>query len=348
MISLEKIFPLYTNYRFHFIVLGCGGTGSAFIPRLCALLSTLELSHRVSIFDADHVEPKNLTRQNFFKQDLNKNKAEVLAAKCNTMFNVNVTAYNRYVETKEDLASICGIARSSIPVIVGCVDTNAVRKMIHEFMQDYGRNVFWLDSGNEEFVGQVVLSHSYRYGDNGPQKSLSTSNTYGYQESYKFYLPDVTHFFPDMLESKEQFASEVSCAEHAISHPQAAITNATAATLLLQFCAAMLDGSISFHKVTFDAQRCSYNTVFNYESVLRSYGNTIAAKFTGLKPDPIKPQKAAQVETHDFIGEILADMRTQEARQPEETPQTPTEDTPQDAENPPTDLFLNADDITTL
>lgn len=275
-ISLDEILPLYTGYNFHFIVLGCGGTGSAFIPRLCALLSTIEADHAVSIFDADIVEMKNLSRQNFFKQDLNKNKAEVLGAKCNTMFNVPVIAYNRYIETKDDLQAVCG-GSGHIPFIVGCVDTNAVRKMLHEFVSGYAGRIFWLDSGNEEYVGQVVLSTN-----NSGNSSMGTMcNT------FRFKLPDVTYFFPDMLESKEEFASKLSCADHAISHPQAAITNVTASTILLQFVAACLSGSIDFHKVTFDAQRGIFNTTLNYKLKIIGYGNTASARLNSRIKDII-------------------------------------------------------------
>lgn len=266
-IVLDKILGLNTlDHYYHFIVLGCGGTGSALVPRFCSLLANTERMHALSLFDADRVEEKNLVRQGFFKSDLNLNKAEVLAAKCSTAFGVDISAYSEYVESEEQLRKICMITPDAVPFIIGCVDTNAVRKMLHNFMVNWDKEIFWLDSGNEEFVGQVVLAHK------GPDEDYTDTT---------FRLPDVTHFFPDMLESEDIFASKVSCAEHAVSHPQAAVTNVTAATILLQFLAAVLDGEVRFHKVTFDAQNASYNTTFNYERFITKYNEL---------PDTLAPE----------------------------------------------------------
>ena len=165
-----------------------------------------------------------------------------------------------------------------------------------------------MDSGNEEYVGQVVLGY----------KPPKVPRKLGAIES-AFILPDVTYFFPDMLESKDIFASELSCADHAVSHPQAAITNITAATLLLQFCTAILTNNITFHKITFDAQCGSFNTTFNWPSKLSKYlmdisqGPTNKVEENIISISKVKEtptDKVIHSEVEHIAPEILLDAET--------------------------------------
>ena len=62
------------------IVLGAGGTGGYLIPHLYRIaFADDKRNYRIIICDGDIVEPKNLIRQNFVKQDIGRNKAAVLA-----------------------------------------------------------------------------------------------------------------------------------------------------------------------------------------------------------------------------------------------------------------------------
>jgi len=268
-----SVFKLATDYRFHFILLGVGGTGSELLPKLCRKLSTLrnvfgECLHDLSAVDNDVVEEKNLERQNFFKSDLGKNKAETLAVKCSTLFGLNIKVYKEYVETKERLLDI---VRSSdkVPFIIGCVDTAAVRKLIHECVQPDGylsnlMPIFYLDSGNEEFNGQVVLG-SYLAGRDS-HIHRSSNNT------YTFNSPTVCDHYPEMLETAEKFTTALSCADMAVSNPQAAETNVEAATILFQFICNALRGAVEYHKVTFNVPTGNRHVTYNYKNILEGYG----------------------------------------------------------------------------
>jgi len=274
---------------FKFLVLGCGGTGSMYIPRLAAYLKTVtELDYTISIFDADIVEDKNLVRQNFTVNDIGKNKATVLAAKCNTVYGTNIIAFPKYVESPEMLAELIGDGNygssDSVSVIVGCVDTNAVRRMIHKFIQDNPtEKIIWLDSGNEEFHGQVCCGVSglrqtvavKSIGDDKADAVLVTTT------------PLVTEYFPDMLDSTEKFVSDLSCAEHALSTPQAAITNQTAANLLMQFTTAIVTDNIRASMVTFDVQSQVFSTRRLTDSLFSQMGckipGTISLKYANMQ-----------------------------------------------------------------
>jgi PRTRC genetic system ThiF family protein len=279
-LTLEPTYFLNTDYRFHFIVLGCGGNGSELVPKICRQLSFKRSSlgaqiHDITVVDKDVVEEKNLLRQNFFKGDLGKNKAEVMGLKCSTVFNMVVRAFNMFVETPGDLSTVIN-ASDKIPFIIGCVDTNAVRKMLHQFVKGWRKRtpVFWLDAGNEEFAGQVVLGCKLHCGSKLNQVAKVTEGdgedkiTY---TTYNFNLPTVCDLYPDMLKSEDRFASAISCAERAVSNPQAADTNVEAANILYQFVSNCLRGRINYHKVTFNVLQGNRATVHNDESVLKSY-----------------------------------------------------------------------------
>ena len=89
-----------TNFNFQLqhipqtvVVFGCGGTGSRIIPALAQLMSTTQtlINPELVLVDFDEVEEKNLSRQNFAKTDVGKNKAEALAARYSKAFNLKIT-----------------------------------------------------------------------------------------------------------------------------------------------------------------------------------------------------------------------------------------------------------------
>lgn len=273
-IHVEPIYNLYTSGSFHFIVLGCGGTGSAAIPKICRAVASLSTSgiqrHDITICDGDIVEDKNLIRQNFYKADIAKNKAEIMALKCSTLFGLTVRAFPEYVEDEAALVQIVE-SSSRIPFIIGCVDNNATRQMIHKVFSSWRRAVslYYLDSGNEEFSGQVVLGRKAIRGNTFSPCTPPAGS--GFRNLGLFNLPDVTHHYPDMLEDTDKFASQISCAEHAVSDPQAASTNEEAANIIYQMVSNCLRGGISYHWVTFNVLKSNRTVKFNTKSLLESY-----------------------------------------------------------------------------
>ena len=304
-----KVFRLFTGYRFHFILLGVGGTGSELLPKLCRKLNTLrnafgECLHDISVIDGDIVEEKNLERQNFFKSDLAKNKAETLAMKCSTLFGLNITVYKEYVEEPNRLRDIIH-SSTKHPIIIGCVDTAAVRRLIHNFIQPgtggYSHNypVFFLDSGNEEFNGQVVLGAISRKDKNlinshGSSPDGDNDHT-DMQETYRFSLPTVCDHYPEMLETQEKFTTNLSCADMAVANPQAADTNVEAATILFQFICNILRGSVEYHKVTFNVVTGNRHVSYNYKHILQGYGIDFGS--LSLKPKKSSLRRAVPVQT---------------------------------------------------
>lgn len=228
----------------HIIVLGCGGTGAYTIAFLARILSTMERPPRLTIVDGDIVEEKNLLRQHFISQDIAQNKAEVLAERYAAAFGLTINAVPQEIKTSKELVEVCG--PGNIKLIIGCVDNNASRKLIYDtyFNNKIKQDVYWIDSGNEEKNGQVVVGFQ--------------NNSYKDTDSY-FCLPCVMELYPEMLEGQQRFNSDLSCAERAVSSPQNMMTNITAATIITNYAQKIIFGEpLKSHATSF-----SINNVFS-------------------------------------------------------------------------------------
>jgi len=262
--GLPRIFTLkgYPTIR-NVLVLGCGGTGTFVIGHLARFLSTKHIAD-LTIADGDVVEEKNLIRQNFISRDIGKNKAEVLAERYAAAFGLSVSAITNNIEKASDFPKFSG---ESI-LIIGCVDNNASRKLIHKtfFTKPQSQAVFWIDSGNEECNGQVICGYA------PPMLTYYGPAINIHRDSDKtegiFSLPVVTEVYPEILADKSKFNSELSCAERAISAPQNMMTNATAATAVMNYAQnVLLRMPLASHGVEFSI-RNTFTTRLNVKENL--------------------------------------------------------------------------------
>lgn len=174
-------------------LVGLGGTGSQMLSGLARINSALQgLGHPgifVRAWDPDRVSAANLGRQLFSPADLNFFKANVLISRINRFFGT---------EWQSNTVKYTGAHRSNI--IITCIDTAAGRiKLGETFRKHYKSGIgrpfdipyYWLDLGNTQFTGQVVLG---TFGSVSKQK--------GYRQS----LPDVVKTFPALkkLDEKQQ------------------------------------------------------------------------------------------------------------------------------------------------
>lgn len=253
----ETIYSLsmYQPIR-NILVIGCGGTGAYTIGFLSRFISALPNRTRIptlSIADGDIVEEKNLERQHFIFQDVGSNKAEVLAKRYSAAFGVQINVITKYIEDTEYLHN------NHHDIIIGCVDNNASRRIIHNYLSNritYGQ-CFWIDSGNEEKHGQIVCGYK-PYDTYYNIINFRNGLTCGV-----FSMPFVTEIFPEILTDDSKLVSELSCAERAMSAPQAMMTNITAATLIMNFVQRIImQETINSHAVMFDIKNI-FNTRFN-------------------------------------------------------------------------------------
>lgn len=137
-------------------LIGCGGTGS----HLAQTLAKIAV-HRRSIggpelellfVDGDLVEQKNVGRQLFSPSDIGKNKAEVLAARFNAVFGLQIAAQPSMLT-----APLRRLTSAGRGILVGAVDNAAARQQIAASLHHWGPKALWIDCGNHEHSGQVLV-----------------------------------------------------------------------------------------------------------------------------------------------------------------------------------------------
>ncbi len=233
------------------LVLGCGGTGayvSGHVARLIMSINSQRSSFdliSLTLADGDKVERKNLERQHFIQRDLDTNKAEALALRYSSAFGIQIDAIPLYLEDEYS------IQKTEADMVIGCVDNNASRKVIKEWITaPHSNERFWIDCGNEENSGQVVCGFS-------PSRYVYHT----YEDS--FSLPIVTEIYPSLLSLESKFNSQLSCAEIAQSAPQNMMANITAASIALNFTQCILRGRpLMSHGVVFSVDN-SFRTILN-------------------------------------------------------------------------------------
>lgn len=223
----------------HILQIGGGGTGSAVAADLARLIYALKDRYNISyrISDGDQVEEANILRQNFIPPDLNRNKAQVLSDRYSRAYGIPISYHDGYITDLETLAELLyppsGYTCDIMTVMLGCVDDNGARKLMHEaFTRRY--SVIWIDAGNEYSDGQVVV---------------------GVKREDRVLLPPVTVVYPDILKAGTPARSGENCAAVVVERPQAYSANKMGATIMLSFLYNILAvGSLETHMATFDSR----------------------------------------------------------------------------------------------
>lgn len=293
----------------HWIIIGAGGNGGYFIASLARIvaLSNAKLKlggrpeHKITVIDADDVEEKNLMRQNFIRADIGKKKAFTLAQRYSRAYGIEINYIDGYMNTPEMLRSLAQ-ATAIAPVVVGAVDNNKTRAIIYQVFKDH-QGMFWLDAGNEEWGGQVVLGYNAGMMANKDHERNA-------QRKHAFNLPSVAHLYPEILEATDKLPNEMSCAERAVSNPQNIFTNQTAANLMTGFANVIINSDpltqtgLKYHAVIFNTQTSACVPRLNYLEELSVPAPIIPA------PEKVVEVKvstdAKKVKAKDLI-EVLAE-----------------------------------------
>lgn len=176
------------------IIIGCGGTGSWFMPKLVKIINDAYYKKiiinklEIIFIDGDEVEQKNLLRQNFVPVDIGKNKAEVMANRYGCQIHddlVTVKYIDRYItvdkykskmnqEFADRFITIENIANVGMETLIfNFIDNGISRKMLHSLAMNRGCDI--IDVGNNEFNGQLTFSHYSSVSEN-----ISTFNSWYY------------------------------------------------------------------------------------------------------------------------------------------------------------------------
>mgnify|MGYP000877817493 CR=1 FL=1 len=158
---IKHIVQLPTSDALRIAVVGAGGNGA----QMASGLAQIAVAQRsfgaqpleVVIFDDDLVSEANVGRQLFSPSDVGRPKADVLVERINAFYGFSWES--RPVRfTAESFVARYGYAHRLFHVLIGAVDSAASRVAIGEALESAAwAAVYWLDLGNRERSGQVVL-----------------------------------------------------------------------------------------------------------------------------------------------------------------------------------------------
>lgn len=225
--------------RADLILVGCGGTGSWLAPhlaRLAALLGEGGKTVRLSFCDPDTVEPVNLARQHFCRAEVGTPKAATLALRYGPAWGLDIAA------RVAPFTPACLPTWYDTPIIlVGCVDNAAARGALAQSCSERNQQrpatdpptVWWLDCGNHEQAGQVLL------GTTANPERLRTAFE---PATLCRMLPSPGLQHPELLEARPEEATtpRLSCAELAAANAQSLTINQAVAAVAADYLLRLL------------------------------------------------------------------------------------------------------------
>ena len=241
-------------------VVGCGGTGGFLAEGLCRLLRNTHV--RLVLIDHDRVEERNLLRQNFYPEELGRFKAQALAERLAVKFRRPV-GYGLDPFTSPLEESWGRGFRALRPgILVGCVDNAPAREAMAEWMGHGGLSPWWVDAGNGENFGQVLVG-------NAPPDRLR--GTFREREQICIALPRPTDQRPELLTAPE--APLPDCADAVALGEQSPTINQAMAALTLEVVRRLLEGSCAWMQVSLDLEAGTlYPTYATPEAVSQMTG----------------------------------------------------------------------------
>lgn len=179
-------------------VIGAGGTGSHVVTLLADTSYVLnELGHPgfyVTLYDDDKITQPNIGKQRFSPVEVGMYKAEAIIGRINRYYGYDWTAcVGRYcaalVKAKKEEAMA--------QITISCVDEVAPRFEINKilrgitssFVHAPRKPLYWIDCGNANYTGQVILSTVGRVKQPDRMKGCQTVS----------YIPSVTEQYGHLL-----------------------------------------------------------------------------------------------------------------------------------------------------
>lgn len=171
-------------------LIGAGGTGSQMLTSLARLDAAMRaLDHpgglHVTVYDPDVVTRSNVGRQLFSAADIGQPKAHVLVHRLNCWYGLQWEAVSAVFDRENNRTP---------DIAISCVDSAASRRSIYSALKSM-RNTYWLDCGNRQSDGQVVLG-----------ELLGT-----YDKAKPGRLPHVMDLYPDLADETIQEDDAPSC-----------------------------------------------------------------------------------------------------------------------------------------
>jgi PRTRC genetic system ThiF family protein len=215
-LALVKRVPLNAGQPGHvnLVLAGCGGTGSILawhLARLAYHARQRGIALHVTFVDPDVIELKNVGRQNFVEAELGRCKAETLAARYSLAYGLQIRFFNAKL-APDHAGQVYRRDDGWLHLVVGAVDNTAARQEIEAIVKAWDGRLWWLDCGNHDLSGQVVL------GNRGDLKAPEISPL-GFCTGLP--LPSVQH--PELVRKKRR--RRASCADAALIGEQSLLVN---------------------------------------------------------------------------------------------------------------------------
>lgn len=189
-------------------LIGAGGTVSKVLTALMEMNhSLIELGHAglsVRLWDDDIISTANLGRQRFAQSEIGLYKSVALINRANRFMGTNWKAESVKFE-KDVLGRLPDNAQATI--YISCVDSVKSRFEITDIlnMQSNRRHhrdepKYWMDFGNSQYTGQVILSSVGEIKQPDSEKYETVAS-----------LPFITEEFGELLKQSEQQDDTPSC-----------------------------------------------------------------------------------------------------------------------------------------
>lgn len=279
---LELFNPTGTSFNYQvqkperIFIIGCGGTGGWFMPKLIKILNDAKAKFLIDdkveiiLIDKDTVSTKNLARQNFIAQDIGESKAKVMCKRYSPHLAPGMKMYfvEKFVSHKTIIAKIpedkrdgfidfAALLKASTAVtyIFNFIDNAITRQVVHAaalLQGNNGRHCYVLDVANNQYNGQLNFS-SYRANFDLPYqistKRYDLNHLSGYFSNVADYvaravaiLPSSFFYkYPSHLDDLE-YVKIVNCADDDVNAvSQLFNANDTAATICASVFTNMLE-----------------------------------------------------------------------------------------------------------
>lgn len=220
-----------TRYKYEITVVGCGGTGGFVTEGLCRILPE---NVPLILIDPDIVEERNLNRQNFFREDIGMPKSEALAKRLSRKY-MRSMGYSPLPVVFTQI--------SSFSLVIGCVDNGPARRDIADKFKGYDSPPWWIDAGNGDNFGQVLIGNS-----------LNQSHEMDGEKITKIPLPTLQ--MPELLRQKRPVTS---CAENATQGPT---INQSMAALVIEVTRRLIVGTCPWVQLYLDMNNGTLQPVF--------------------------------------------------------------------------------------
>jgi PRTRC genetic system ThiF family protein len=159
-------------------LIGVGGTGSEVLTSLARIdYAIRELGHpglHVTAWDGDVVERPNIGRQAFYPADLGHNKALITIQRINYLYGRDWVAMPCMFDIEDECNGM------NCDLVITCVDVAQFRADLAKCQHNRYSRSLWLDTGNGESTGQVILGRL------------------GHAETNPIKLPSVFDFHPEL------------------------------------------------------------------------------------------------------------------------------------------------------